>query len=122
MNSDAIAAAGFLTALIGLGLQWRQRIAFTRDNNRLREESERCRFDCLQQLKLLDETWAGREQNMQATLELLRDGRLGFPVRSRALRLLGSGMSAASAARELGLAESELRLLDKVSAVLTSRQ
>ena len=62
-----------------------------------------------------------RGKNSQASLELLRDGRLGAPVRARALGMLRSGMAADTAAVELGLARNEVRLLEKVAGVLAPR-
>ena len=64
------------------------------------------------------EILAEAEKNAQVNLELLRDGRLGMPARARALRMLRSGMSAETAAAELGLARNEVRLLEKVSVLL----
>ena len=52
---------------------------------------------------------------------MLRDGRLGMPAGSRALRMLRSGMAAETTAVELGLARSEVQLLEKVAGFAGAR-
>jgi len=116
----AAGAGGFLIAVLSLILILRQRAAQARDNVRLREAVELSleraveagQQECLRQIQTI------ADKTAQASLELLRDGRLGMPARARALRMLRSGMAPDTAAAELGLPKNEVRLLAKVSGIL----
>jgi len=79
------------------------------------------RAACLRQSAQAAEDRQAAERISQAHVELLRDGRLGMPVRARALGMLRTGMSADTAAAELGLAKSEVRLLAKMGTLLAPR-
>lgn len=127
--TDGVAAAGLLAGIAGPLVSWRQGWRRARDKQELldsqenlqeglRKEMERGRRVFQGEIVEVRETLAEAEKNAQVNLELLRDGRLGMPARARALRMLRSGMSAETAAAELGLARNELRLLEKVSILL----
>jgi hypothetical protein len=123
--TDGVAAAGLLVGIVSLLVNWRQgwqRARVEREmvniQESLREEMERGHRQCQGEIAEVRETLAEAEMNAQVNLELLRDGRLGMPARARALRMLRSGMSAETAATELGLARNEVRLLEKVSILL----
>jgi len=118
MKAELIGAAGLLATIFGLILIWHQRCVQARHGIRLRDDMERNDRECRRQIDLLRETLATSESNAQASLELLRDGRLGMAARARALRMLRSGMAADTAAAELGLARNEIRLLEKVAILL----
>ena len=72
----------------------------------------------MRQIQAIAEDLTASDKTAQASLEMLRDGRLGMPARARALRMLRSGMAADTAATELGLPKNEVRLLAKVSGIL----
>jgi len=122
----AAGAGGFLIAVLSLILILRQRAAQARDNVRLREAVELSleraveagQQECLRQIQTIADELTASEKTAQASLELLRDGRLGMPARARALRMLRSGMAPDTAAAELGLPKNEVRLLAKVSGIL----
>jgi hypothetical protein len=129
MLTDGVAGAGLLVGLFALLVSWRQgrlRARGVREmldlheslQKNLREEIEGGRRQCQGEIAEVRETLAAAEMNAQVNLELLRDGRLGMPARARALRMLRSGMSAETAAAELGLARNEVQLLQKVSILL----
>lgn len=113
---------GLLTAVVSLVLILRQRSSQARESMRLREAleqaQEKAQQECLRQIQTIGEDLAASEKTAQASLEMLRDGRLGMPARARALRMLRSGMAADTAATELGLGKNEVRLLAKVSGLL----
>lgn len=119
--NDAIAGTGLMAGIVSLVLNWRQRLLQRRDAGCLRAEMERSHKDCLGRIGRVGENLETSERNAQSSLELLRDGRLGMPARARALRMLGSGIGAETAAAELGMAKNEVRLLEKVAAVLAPR-
>jgi hypothetical protein len=114
----AMDAVGLLAAALSLILVWRQRILHDRRSTRLRETIESGQEECLRQINAIAGELTAAEKNAQASLDLLRDGRLGTPVRARALRMLRSGMAADTAAAELGLGRNEVRLLEKVAGLL----
>jgi hypothetical protein len=127
--TDGVAAAGLLVGIVSLLVNWRQgwlRARGMREmaeiqtslQESLREEMERGQRQCQGEIGEVRETLAEAEKNAQVNRELLRDGRLGMPARARALGMLRSGMSAETAAVELGLARNEVRLLEKVSIFL----
>jgi hypothetical protein len=127
--TDVVAAVGLIVGVVSLLVSWRQGWLRARGKQEmvdsqeclqknLREEMERGRRHCEGQIVNVRETLAAAEMNAQVNLELLRDGRLGMPARARALRMLRSGMSAETAAAELGLARNEVQLLQKVSILL----
>jgi hypothetical protein len=124
MIFEAIAGGVLLFSAFGLAFTWRQRRNLRRVSAALRVEMKQSQEDLTQQIALIDgkviEAMES-QHGMQASLELLRDGRLGSPVRSRALKMLRSGLGADAAATELGLPKNEVRLLAKVAAVLASR-
>jgi hypothetical protein len=113
-----VTAAGMLAAIFSLYLVWRQRSLQTKDSRCLREFLESGQKECLRQIDAIAGDLANSEKSAQASMELLRDGRLGMPARTRALRMLRSGMAADTAAMELGLARNEVRLLEKVATLL----
>src|SRR5271154_475928 len=101
MITEAIASVGLLTGILGVCLNWRQKLLLRCEAARLRDEADRHHGECLKQIGDVGESLASLERNAQSNAELMRDGRLGMPARSRALGLLRSGMSADSAAAEL---------------------
>jgi HAMP domain-containing protein len=121
MMTDALGAAGLIAGIVSVFAIWRQQSVHTRDNTRLREETDRRHHECLAQICQVREEMEASETNAQSSLELLRDGRLGMPARARALQMLRSGMAAETAATELGLARNEVQLLAKVAALLAPR-
>lgn len=125
MITQCVAAAGLLAGFVSLLLIRRQSIRQAREIELLRstltEAMEQCRQKCQEEIAEVRETLAEAEKNAQASLDLLRDGRLGMPARARALRMLRSGMAAETTAVELGLARNEVQLLEKVSILLTPR-
>ena len=116
-----LAVAGLLSGIAGLFLSWRQRTAQRRDAACLRNDIHSGLRECQRQMKDLTTELDASELNAQLRPELLRDGRIGAPARSRALGLLRSGVSPDTAAVELGLAKTEVRLLAKIGAVLAPR-
>lgn len=132
MITDGVVAAALLVGIVSLFVNWRRgrsRARAAREmldlyeslQKSLREEMERSQRQCLSEIAEIRETIEEAEKNAQANLELLRDGRVGMPARAQALRLLRSGMSAETAAADLGLSRNEVRLLEKVSTVMASR-
>ena len=127
--TDGVAGAGLLAGIFALLMSRRQGCLRGRSaqemlelheslQKSLREEMERGQKHAHEGIAEVRETLAAAEMNAQVNLELLRDGRLGMPARARALRMLRSGMSAETAAAELGLARNEVQLLQKVSILL----
>ena len=127
--AEGIAVAALLAGIAGLAASWRQTRLRRRDLREIRETLEihdrlqkslcdDLRVEMKRGLGQCRDEIAEAEKNAQATMELLRDGRLEAPARSRALRMLRSGMSAETAAAELGLARNEVQLLEKVSVLL----
>ena len=124
MIFEAIAGGALLFSAFGLAFTWRQRRNLRQVSSALRDEMKGNQEDLTQQITLVDRKVIESmeaQQGVQASLELLRDGRLGLPVRTRALKMLRSGITADTAASELGLPRNEVRLLAKVAAVLASR-
>lgn len=124
MIFEAIAGGALLFSAFGLAFTWRQRRNLRRVSSALRDEMERDREDLARQVTLIDQKVieaVEAQHGMQTSLELLRDGRLGLSARTRALKMLRSGVAADTAAAELGLPRNEVRLLAKVAAVLASR-
>lgn len=124
MIFEAIAGGAALMSAFGLAFTWRQRRDLRRLSSALRDEMKQNGEDLARQIVLIDQKLietVEAQNGMQASLELLRDGRLGLPVRSRALKMLRSGVAADTAAMELGLPKNEVRLLAKVAAILASR-
>ena len=132
---DGVAAAGFLTGIVSLAVIWWQSRLHDRGlreirnvldaqdelQKTLRDDLECGLVRCRAEIAELRENLAEAQQNAQANLDLLRDGRLGMPARARALRMLRSGVSAETAATELGLARNEVQLLAKVSVLLAQQ-
>ncbi len=118
---DVVGSAGFVLGFAGLVVSWLQARGRNRDLVCLRAEMDRERVECLTRLDSLALDLKTAEASAQSSLELLRDGRLSLPARARALQMLRSGVSAETAAGELGMARSEVRLLQKVAAVLAMR-
>jgi hypothetical protein len=119
--NDAIAGAGLTTGMLSLILNWRQRSRQSREVRCLRLEIDRSHQECLGQISRVSESIEVSEKNTQSSMDLLRDGRLSMPARARALRMLRTGMAAETTATELGMARNEVRLLEKVAAVLMPR-
>lgn len=115
------AVAALLVGILGLFLVRRQRILRVGEAAALRAEMDAMQRECLAQTHAIAGALAESEKNAQASLELLRDGRLGMPARARALRMLRSGMAAETAAAELGLARNEVQLLGKIAVLLAPR-
>jgi hypothetical protein len=132
---DGAAAAGLLTGIVCLAMFWwqsRLRVRGLRElretldiqqgqQKSLREDLEEGLTQCRGQIAELSDNLTKAERNAQSNMDLLRDGRLGMPARARALRMLRSGLSAETAAAELGLARHEVQLLQKVSVLLAPR-
>ncbi len=119
--SDAINGGALAVGLFSLVWNLRLRSDNKRATNALRTEMNRAHIDCVAQIGRVAEDLATAERNAQSSLELLRDGRLAVPARSRALRMLRSGMSPETAASELGMARNEVSLLQKVAIALAPR-
>jgi hypothetical protein len=119
--SDGIAGASLVAVMLGLAVNWRHRVLQRRENAQIRAELAKGHEECLGKISRMRGRVEESERNAQLNAELLHDGRLSASSRSRALRMLRSGMSAETAATELGMAKSEVRLLEKVAAVLTLR-
>lgn len=113
--------AGCAAVLLSLVQVRRCRNAFRREAASLRDESETRHKECLRQLAALAERAEESGCGSPASPELLRDGRMGIPARSGALRMLRSGMAPDTVAVELGMAKAEVRLLGKVGALLAPR-
>jgi hypothetical protein len=121
MITEVIASAGLLVGIFSVCMNWRQKRSLRNEAACLRDEAKRHHGECLKQISDVGENLASLERNAQSNAELLRDGRLGMPARARALGLLRSGMSADSAAAELGIARNDVRLLEKVALLLAPR-
>ena len=112
--------AGFAAAIISLLELRRYRQRAERAANLLRGEVERQQFACTEQFAALTQGFSALELNMQNTEEMLREGRLSRSTRAQALHLLRSGVAPDTAATTLGLAKREMRLLARVSRLLSA--
>ncbi len=121
MIIGGLAGAGLAVAILSLFMVWRLRGAQHTDCVRQRGELDRAREECLRQIGLVEHNLKTLEQSAQLSVELLRDGRLGAPVRARAIRMLRSGATVETAAADLGLARSEVRLIASVAELLAPR-
>jgi hypothetical protein len=86
----------------------------------LRGELGRVRVDCLAEIGRIRKELEERYVESQATAELC-EGRLSVAGRSRAMRMLRAGIAPETAAAELGMARSEVRLLKEVAGALLER-
>ena len=122
MNWIAIgmSAVCLLICILTVRMHVRQRRAFERSTVGLRTEMRRKHDECLHLVHHIAENMEAAERTAQASAELLGDGRLAMPTRARALQMLRSGMAADTAAVELGLARSDVRLLAKVGSLLAT--
>jgi len=132
---DGMAAAGLLTGIACLALIWWQSRIRARGLRKIvemfdiqerqqkswREGMQLGLTGCRGEIAEIRDNLTEAEKNSQANIDLLRDGRLGMPARARALRMLRSGVSAETAAAELGLARNEVQLLAKVSVLLAQQ-
>jgi hypothetical protein len=101
-------------------LNWRQRSAQRVSSELFRVEMDRRHEECLLRIGRVSEDLATSEKAAQSSLELLSDGRLAMPARTRALRMLRSGKSPDTTAKELGLGRREVELLAKVATLLAA--
>jgi hypothetical protein len=86
----------------------------------LRGEVERQQNAFTEQFAALTQGFSALELNMQNTEEMLREGRLNRSTRAQALQLLRQGVAPDTAAATLGLAKREMRLLARVSRLLSA--
>ena len=87
---------------------------------RLREALVKTQTSCAETLAGMERQLEMLEAGRQSADELLRDGRLSQSRRAQALQLMRSGIAPETAAVTLGMAVREVRLLAKVSRVLSS--
>jgi hypothetical protein len=113
------AAAGLMVGTASVWLHRRARSAWRRDMGELRLEMERVRVACLAEAGRARKEIEEWKRELPANTELVCDGRLSATTRSRAMRMLRAGATPAGAAAELGIARSEVRLLQEVAAALT---
>jgi hypothetical protein len=78
------------------------------------------RVSCVEDLAGFSRSLEAIGRSMQSSDELLGDGRLSQSSRARALQLLRTGIAPDTAAVTLGIATREMRLLAKVSRLLTA--
>ncbi len=115
---DAIGLAGLITAGFSVTLARRQRTTQERAALALKQEMHEQYRECLLRMSEVAGRIDAAERSVQSSAELLQDGRLSLPVRSRALRMIRSGMAPDSIAVEMGLPRAEMRLLAKVAVLL----
>jgi len=109
-------AVGLMAGVLCVWLHQRRR----REIAQLRGELERVRVDCLAGIGRVRKEFEERQLESQATAEFC-EGRLSVGGRSRVMRMLRAGIAPETAAAELGMARSEVRLLKEVAAALLER-
>ena len=90
------------------------------DLARIREVIDSNRTSCVEDCGALSRNLEALQASMQTADDLLRGGRLSNSCRAQALQLLRAGIAPDTAAATLGLARVEMRLLAKVSRLLTA--
>lgn len=116
------AAAGLMAGMLSVWLHRRARSAWRLEAEELRAEMLRIRGECLAEAGRVGNEFEAWKRETQMAADAVCDGRLSASVRSRAMRMLRAGVTPAAAAAELGLARSEVRLLQEVTAALTGRE
>ena len=114
-----VASAACCAAPVSILLQWRQRRICARTEASLREALERQQASSSEQLAGLRRSHEELEASLRNTRDVLRHGRLNRSSRAQALHLMRSGMTPETAASTLGIARREMRLLEKVSQILS---
>jgi hypothetical protein len=109
-------AAGLMAGALCIWLNQRAR----REIARLRAELDRVRVDGLAEIGCVRKEFAAWQVESQASAEFC-EGRLSAAGRSRAMRMLRAGIAPETAAVELGMARSEVRLLKEVAGALVGR-
>jgi len=99
----------------------RFRVRSVRERALLKKNIESLSAECHAQLTSFDAANAAMEASLASTRTVLADGRFSNSRRTEALRLLRAGASPEMAAKTLGVARSEMRLLASVYAALTSK-
>ncbi len=121
---EAMAAAGMAAGLMAgalcVWLYQRSRTAWRREAAELRAELGRVRVDSLAEIGRLGKEIEEWKRESQAGAEFC-EGRINVTVRSRAMRMLRAGIAPETAAAELGMAQSEVRLLKEVAGALLER-
>jgi hypothetical protein len=92
-----------------------------RESIELRAAMETHKADHAAQLAELYRNIEILSAGMPQTDELLREGRLNLSARAQALQMLRAGISPDTAAQNLGIASRDVRLLARVSTVLSPR-
>jgi hypothetical protein len=87
----------------------------------LRAELDRVRVGSLGEIGRVEKDLEEWKRESQASAELC-EGRLSVAMRSRALRMLRAGIAPETAAAELGMPRSEVRLLKEVAGALVGRE
>lgn len=110
-------AAGLIAGVLCVWLHGRAR----REIAGLREELERVRVSAAVETARVGKDLEEWKRESQASAELC-EGRLSVAMRSRALRMLRAGIAPETAAAEMGMSRSEVRLLKEVAGVLVGRE
>jgi hypothetical protein len=119
LGAMACAAAGIATSVSLAGARrWSKRsdAAATQLHAALASHQA----SCTEQVAGLSRTLESVQAGLQTGSELLRDGRLNLSSRAQAMQLLRAGISPETAAITLGMASRELRLLARVSRILSA--
>ncbi len=105
---------------ISMVTQWRHRRKLRRQATSTREALELHRIECSERFEELRKGQESLEESLDSTRNVLRNGRLNRSTRAAALQLLRTGMSPDSAASSLGLAKREMRMIARISALLSA--
>ena len=116
--APVVGAAGLLIGVLNLAHSRRLRTAAAREQVRAKQEFQVQLRDCLIQLASVSQQLEKIETGAQTDFALPGAGGFGRTTRSRAMRLLRTGMTADTAAAELGLQKAEVRLLSKINELL----
>ncbi|MES1258901.1 MAG: hypothetical protein ABUS51_10740 [Acidobacteriota bacterium] len=114
----AFCLPGFCIALWVMACGYRRHSE--REFSRLRQIIDSDRTSCAEDFAGLSRRFEALERGRQSTDELLHGGRLSQSQRAQALQLLRTGVAPDTAAVTLGVATREMRLLAKVSRLLTA--
>ena len=122
--SLAMGLAGLLCALIGLISLRVQSARWNREQARIEADGQRAQTEASERLERIRASLEALDQkvadySMEKAEEALRK-RLQHSTRSQAIQLLRSGISPETAASSLGIATREMRLIAKVSRILSS--
>ncbi len=100
---------------------WRLSERSAREQELLKASIESLGSECRAQFTAFDAATGAIQESLSSTSSVLAHGRFSNARRAEALRLLRAGASPETAAKSLGVARSEMRLLASVYEALTSK-